>query len=60
MRLAGANSCVVAKKHGWKWKPSAGPYHMDLEYTMDLECILGPRPCSGPCHSTDATSTENK
>ena len=36
MRLAGANWCVIAKKQGWKWKPHAGPYH------MDLECILAP------------------
>ena len=30
MRLARANNCVVAKQHGWKWKPRTGPHHIDL------------------------------
>ena len=27
-QLAGANICLVATEHKWKWKPRAGPHHI--------------------------------
>ena len=38
MRLAAANSCVIAKEHEWKWKLRAGSHHI-LGPSHSLICI---------------------